>query len=61
MRVNEKSFKKFLYDNWLTMLIVLQPLLDILAFWTKNERGTAAGAIRLIIMLVGTAKGHIEP
>ena len=52
MRVNEKSFKKFLYDNWLTLLIALQPLLDALAFWTKNERGTAAGAIRLIIMLV---------
>lgn len=52
MRVNEKSFKKFLYDNWLTMLIALQPLLDALAFWTQNERGTAAGVIRLIIMIV---------
>ena len=52
MRVNEKSFKKFFYDNWLTLLIALQPLLDALAFWTQNERGTAAGAIRLIIMLV---------
>ena len=52
MQTIPSSAKKFLYNNWLTLLIVLQPLLDILAFWTQNERGTAAGVIRLIIMLV---------
>ena len=52
MQTNVSSAKKFFYDNWLTLLITLQPLLDALAFWTQNERGTAAGAIRLIIMLV---------
>lgn len=51
MQTNPSLAKKFLYNNWLTMLIVLQPLLDVLAFWTQNERGTAAGVIRLIIML----------
>lgn len=51
MRVNESSLRKFLYDNWLTMLIVLQPLLDILAFWTQNNNGTIAGRIRLAIMI----------
>lgn len=52
MQTNSSSVKKLLYDNWLTLLIVLQPLLDVLAYWTQNERGTAAGVIRLIIMLV---------
>ena len=52
MQTNPSSAKKFFYDNWLTLLIALQPLLDTLAFWTQNERGTVAGVIRLIIMLV---------
>ena len=52
MQTNVSSAKKFFYDNWLTLLIALQPLLDTLAFWTQNERGTVAGVIRLIIMLV---------
>ena len=34
------------------LLIVLQPLLDILAFWTKSPHGTLAGYIRLAIMLL---------
>ena len=51
MRVNENSFKKFLYDNWLMMLIIFQPLLDILAFWAQNESGTIAGRIRLVILV----------
>ena len=29
-----------------------KPLLDALAFWTANERATAAGYIRLLLMLV---------
>ena len=52
MQTNASSAKKFLYNNWLTLLIALQPLLDALAFWTQSERGTAAGTIRLLIMIV---------
>ena len=52
MQTNASSAKKFFYNNWLTLLIALQPLLDALAFWTQSESGTAAGAVRLIIMIV---------
>lgn len=38
--------------NIFLILIVLQPLLDILAFWTADTRGTLAGIIRLGILLV---------
>ena len=41
----------FLRNHWLMLLIVLQPLLDIVAFWTKSPEGTLAGYIRLAIML----------
>lgn len=46
-----KSFKNYIRNHWLMMLIVLQPILDILAYWTKSPEGTAAGTVRLIIML----------
>lgn len=46
-----ETIKKEWERHWLTMLIVLQPLLDIVAYWTRNERGTVAGLIRLVIML----------
>lgn len=42
----------FVRNHWLMLLIVLQPLLDILAFWTKSPDGTLAGYIRLAIMLL---------
>lgn len=45
--VKKKAFK----DNWLFCLIVLQPLLDALAFWRANEVATEAGYIRLAIMI----------
>ena len=41
----------FLRNHWLMALIVLQPILDIIAFWTKNPNGTIAGVVRLLIML----------
>lgn len=47
----ENRAKKYWRAHWLTLLIVAQPLLDILAYWTRSESGTAAGAIRLVIML----------
>lgn len=41
---------KIIRQNFLFIFIVAQPLLDVLAFWTKSEAGTAAGYIRLAIM-----------
>lgn len=37
-------------DFLLFLFIVFQPLLDVLAFWTSSETGTAAGYIRLAMM-----------
>ena len=42
----------FVRNHWLMLLIVIQPLLDVLAFWTKSPDGTLAGYIRLAIMLL---------
>ena len=41
----------FLRNHWLMMLIVLQPVLDIIAFWTRSPDGTLAGYARLFIMV----------
>ena len=52
---NETTLNKmgsFVRNHWLMLLIVLQPLLDILAFWTKSPDGTLAGYIRLAIMVL---------
>ena len=49
LKSNTKS--NFIRNQWLMLLIVLQPVLDILAFWTKNPDGTIAGYVRLFIML----------
>lgn len=37
---------------WLFILIVIQPILDIIAFWSASGSATLAGYIRLFIMLV---------
>ena len=42
--------KSWLKEYGLAVLICAQPLLDVLAFWTKSESGTAAGVIRLAVM-----------
>lgn len=45
--------KKYKFSEyWLFLLIIAQPLLDVLAFWTKSEAGTAAGYIRLVVMII---------
>ena len=52
---NETMFNEigtFVRNHWLMLLIVIQPLLDVLAFWTKSPDGTLAGYIRLAIMLL---------
>lgn len=42
--------KSFFKEYWLMLLIASQPLLDTLAYFTRNEQATAAGYIRLVIM-----------
>ena len=49
-RIN--SMRNYIQNHWLMLLIILQPVLDILAYWTKNPEGTMAGVIRLLIMLL---------
>lgn len=48
----KKSLKNFFLENWLILLIAAQPLLDALAFWTRNSVATVAGFIRLAVMVV---------
>lgn len=49
--INNHARTAFVRNHWLMALIVMQPLLDIIAFWTKNPDGTLAGYVRLIIMV----------
>ena len=42
----------FFKNNWLMLLIILQPVLDIVAFWTKSPSGTLAGVVRLAVMVI---------
>ena len=42
----------FIKKYWLLILLVAQPLLDIFAFFTASDSGTAAGYIRLAVMLL---------
>jgi len=46
-----EQIRKYWAGHWLMLLIAAQPLLDCLAYWTRSEEGTAAGVIRLAIML----------
>lgn len=50
--MKEETFKDFWRANWLVLLIAAQPLLDTLAFWTRNSVATVAGFIRLAVMLI---------
>lgn len=47
-----EKIKNFLKNNWLALLIAAQPILDALAFWTQDSVATAAGYLRLLIMLI---------
>ncbi|MBQ3374560.1 MAG: O-antigen ligase family protein [Oscillospiraceae bacterium] len=38
-------------NNRILFFVLLQPLLDVLAFWTQSESGTIAGIIRLLMMV----------
>ena len=46
------SFAELFKKYWITVLIAAQPVLDILAYWTRSPEGTAAGMLRLAIMLI---------
>ncbi len=46
------SFAEHFKKYWITVLIAAQPVLDILAYWTRSPDGTAAGMLRLAIMLI---------
>lgn len=48
----KRTYAAIVRENWLFLFVVFQPLLDILAFWTSSEEGTAAGYVRLLFMLV---------
>ena len=42
---NIKSMRAYIQNHWLMLLIVLQPVLDILAYWTKSPEGTMAASV----------------
>lgn len=46
------SLKELFIKYWLTVLVAMQPALDILAYWTRSAEGTAAGMLRLVIMAI---------
>ena len=46
------KIKDWLKEYWLVLLVVAQPLLDVLAFWTASDSGTLAGKIRLAVMVL---------
>lgn len=48
----KRAFTSTIKEHWLFLFVILQPLLDVLAFWTSSETGTAAGYIRLLFMLI---------
>ena len=52
--INQKNnpIRAFLRNHWLMAIIIIQPVLDILAYWTKSPDGTTAGFLRLLIMLL---------
>ena len=46
------SIKELFQKNWLALLVAAQPVLDALAYWTRSPDGTAAGLLRLAIMVI---------
>ena len=45
------SLRNTVKSNWILIFILLQPLLDVLAFFTQSDAGTLAGYIRLVMMV----------
>ncbi|MBO5544602.1 MAG: O-antigen ligase family protein [Oscillospiraceae bacterium] len=48
----KREMRQGLRSLWLTLLFAAQPVLDALAFWTRDEVATPAGYIRLVILLL---------
>jgi len=48
----KSSLIDFVKNYYLFIIVAMQPVLDIIAYWTKNPDGTIAGTIRLAIMLL---------
>ena len=48
----KKSVFDYIKKYYLLVIIAAQPVLDIIAYWTKNPYGTIAGTIRLAVMLL---------
>ena len=46
------SILDLIKNYYLLVIIAAQPVLDIVAYWTKNPDGTIAGTIRLAVMLI---------
>lgn len=46
------SFRELFSKYWITALIAVQPVLDIIAYWNRGPEGTIAGLIRLVIMAI---------
>ncbi len=46
------KLKKLWKEYWLMGLIILQPVLDIMAFWMRDSVNTPAGYIRLAILVI---------
>ena len=44
------EFRRWIKENWIFLFLVVQPPLDVLAFWTQSETGTVAGLVRLAMM-----------
>lgn len=50
--IKNNSFFNLIKNYYIFAIIAAQPVLDIIAYWTKNPDGTIAGTIRLAIMLL---------
>ena len=48
----KSDFKTWFREHWLFCLIVLQPILDVVAFFNQNDVATVAGYLRLAILLI---------
>ena len=48
----KREMRQGIRGLWLTLLFAAQPVLDALAFWTRDEVATPAGYIRLVILLL---------
>ena len=52
--------KNFIKNNWILLLVIAQPILDVIAFFTASESGTVSGYIRLAVMLALTLYAFIN-